>query len=103
MIHPATGHGAPLPPPPHDRSSIQTNAIILIVIGAMCGGMVPMIFGIIALAQLDTDPESSRRMNKIGWIVFAVIAAIALLVILAMFLAPVIFGAIALLPLLLGV
>src|SRR5690625_7277560 len=63
MSFPPTGHLAP--PPAPDRSSIQTNAIILIVVGVMCGGMVPMVFGIIALTQLDSDPEAARRMNKI--------------------------------------
>lgn len=100
MSFPATGHHAP--PPAPDRSSIQTNAIILIVVGVMCGGMVPMIFGIIALTQLDSDPESARQMNKIGWIIFAVIIGVTVLILLLAFvLVPVIFG-VALLPLLLG-
>ena len=100
MTPPAPGYA--VPPPAHDRSSIQTNAIILIVIGALCGAMIPMIFGVIALTQLDSDPESARRMNRTGWIVCVIIASIVLLMILAMFVAPVIFG-VALLPLLLGV
>lgn len=100
MTHPAPRHATPYPV--HDRSSIQTHAIILIVIGALCGAMIPMIFGIIALAQLDSDPDSARRMNRIGWIVCLIIASFGLLVILAMFLIPAIFG-VALLPLLLGV
>ena len=90
------------PPPAPDRSSIQTNAIILIVVGVLCGGMVPMVFGIIALTQLDSDPESARRMNKIGWIVFAAIIGFSvLMLVLSFVLVPVFFG-VALLPLLFG-
>ena len=100
MSFPATGHHAP--PPAPDRSSIQTNAIILIVVGVLCGGMVPMVFGIIALTQLDSDPESARRMNKIGWIVFAAIIGFSvLMLVLSFVLVPVFFG-VALLPLLFG-
>ena len=59
---------------PADRSSIQTNAILLIVAGMLCAGMVPTIFGIIALVQIDSDPVSARRMNRYGWIAFWIIA-----------------------------
>ncbi len=65
-----------------DRGSVQTNAIILIVVGLMCGGMIPSIFGIIALAQMDTDIDSARRMNRYGWISAAILAGLAILAIL---------------------
>lgn len=61
-----------------------------------------MVFGIIALTQLDSDPESARRMNKIGWIVFAAIIGFSvLMLVLSFVLVPVFFG-VALLPLLFG-
>lgn len=70
-------------PHPHrplpERSSLQTSAILLIVIGFFCGGMLPAIFGIIALVQIDTDPYSAQKMNKVGWILFAVLLALALI------------------------
>ena len=44
-----------LPPAP-DRGSIQTSAILLIVLGFLCGGWIPTIFGIIALVQMESDP-----------------------------------------------
>lgn len=67
------------PAPAPDRDSIRTNAIILIVAGALCGGMLPMVFGIIALVQVDTDPNSARTMNKIGWITLIVILVLLVL------------------------
>ena len=36
-----------LPPAP-DRGSIQTSAILLIVLGFLCAGWIPAIFGIAA-------------------------------------------------------
>lgn len=100
MSFPAPGHHAP--PPAPDRSSIQTNAIILIVVGVLCGAMAPMIFGVIALTRLDSDPQSARRMNKIGWIVCAaIVGLIVLMIVLWLALIPLLFGG-ALLPALLG-
>lgn len=34
--------------PAPDRGSIQTSAILLIVLGFLCGGWIPTIFGITA-------------------------------------------------------
>src|SRR5690625_3683963 len=100
MSFPPTGHLAP--PPAPDRSSIQTNAIILIVVGVMCGGMVPMVFGIIALTQLDSDPEPARRMNKIGWMVFAASIGFSVLMLVLSFVRVPVFCVVALLPLAFG-
>lgn len=66
----------PLP----DRSSLQTSAIILIVVGLLCGGTIPAIFGIIALVQMDNDPTTAQKMNKVGWIIFWVMLALIVLI-----------------------
>lgn len=68
-----------------DRGSIRTSAILLIVLGFLCGGWIPTIFGIIALVQMESDPRSARTMNKVGWIVFCVIVGLVILGILAYF------------------
>lgn len=65
--------------PVPDRGTLQTHAIILIVLGALCGSFLPSIFGIIALVQLDTNPASARTMNKVGWIVLAIFAVLIVL------------------------
>jgi len=41
--------------------------------------LISLIMGIIALTKSSTDPESSRTLTKIGWIVFAVTWAVAVL------------------------
>ncbi|ATG54911.1 hypothetical protein CFK41_09150 [Brachybacterium ginsengisoli] len=69
----------PLP----DRSALQNSAIILIVLGFVCGGTIPAIFGIIALVQMDTDPYTAQKMNKVGWILFWVMLGIIVLSIVA--------------------
>lgn len=66
-----------------DRQKLQTHAILLIVFGALCGSMIPSIFGIIALVQLDTNPDSARTMNKVGWIILWVCIGLIVLAILA--------------------
>lgn len=74
----------PQPPAPApDQGSIQTSAIILIVVGFLCGAMIPAIFGIIALVQMNTDPASARTMNKVGWIIFWVILGLGILAVIA--------------------
>lgn len=91
----------PLEPLP-DRSSLQTNAILLIVLGILCGGTFPAIFGIIALVQMDSEPHSAQRMNKVGWIVFWVTLGVAALLFVGVLLFNVLmFGALSL-PVLLG-
>lgn len=65
---------------PAERSRLQTQAIILLITGVLCGGMIPVIFGIIALTQLDTNPASARSMIKIGWIIAIVLFLIGLVV-----------------------
>ena len=48
-------------------------------------GILSVIFGIIALVQMESDPRSARTMNKVGWIVFCVIVGLMILGILAYF------------------
>jgi hypothetical protein len=56
----------------------QTNgsaiALTIVSVLSLCNFLTiaSLILGIIALTRTSTDPESSRRLTKIGWIVFAV-------------------------------
>ena len=68
----------PLGPLP-DRSSLKTNAILLIVLWFLCGGTIPAIFGIIALVKIDNDPVAAQKMNKVGWIMFWVMLGLIVL------------------------
>jgi hypothetical protein len=95
MSHPLQG---PLP----DRSRLQTHAILLIVLGVVCGGMIPAIFGIIALVQMDSDPYSAQRMNKVGWIIFWVLLALAVLFVVVYVVFMVLILGVATLPVMMG-
>lgn len=84
-------HGGYAPPqPPPDAGSIQGQAIAQIVLGLLCGGMIPAILGIVALVQMNTDPAGARKLLKIGWILFAVFAAIILVIVALQFIVPLI-------------
>lgn len=88
--------------PVPDRGSIQTSAIILVVVGFLCGGTLPAIFGIIALVQMDSDPRSARNMNKIGWIIFWVILGLGVLLIVGYLLLSFLMVGVFALPVILG-
>lgn len=88
--------------PAPETGSLQTSAIILIVVGFFCGGGIPAIFGVIALVQMANDPVSARSMNKVGWIIFWVIIGLAVLAAVAYILFFVLVFGIAALPLILG-
>ena len=88
----------PLP----DRGSLQTNAIILIVIGFLCGGGLPGIFGIIALVQMDSDPYTAQKLNKVGWILFWVMVGLGVLFIIVYVVFLVLIFGVATLPFLMG-
>ncbi|WP_119724705.1 hypothetical protein [Brachybacterium endophyticum] len=79
--------GAPAPVQYPERSSLQTQSIVLIVVGALCGGMIPTILGIIALVQLD-QPTTARSLVRWGWISLIIIAALIVLFLVASFLVP---------------
>ena len=65
----------------------NTSAIILTILSALslCNILAvgPLVLGIIALTKNSTDPAQSRRLTKIGWIVFAAIWAVGILGIIA--------------------
>ena len=42
-------------------------------------GIVGLVFGVIALAKQSSDPEGSRRISRIGWIVFGVLVVLAVI------------------------
>ena len=55
-------------------------------------GIPSLVFGIMALTSNGTDPVGSRRKSKTGWIIFAVNAGLAALVVIIAVVAFVIIG-----------
>ena len=46
-------------------------------------GIVPLVFGILALSKQGTDIAASRNFSRIGWIIMAVLGALTVLAIIA--------------------
>ena len=65
----------------------NVSAIVLTVVSvlSLCNLLTlgSLALGIIALAKRSTDPEGSRRLTRIGWIVFAVVWALLIVSIVA--------------------
>jgi|SRR5450631_514608 len=60
----------------------NTSAIVLTILSALslCNFLTvgALVLGIVALTKNSTDPVGSRRLTKIGWIVFAVVWALVI-------------------------
>jgi hypothetical protein len=69
-------------------SESNVSAIVLTTLSALslCNFLTlgSLALGIIALAKGSTDPEGSRRLTRIGWIVFAVVWAVVIVAIVAL-------------------
>ncbi|MBO1753617.1 DUF4190 domain-containing protein [Allobranchiibius sp. CTAmp26] len=72
------------PPSPQGNGN-NTSAIVLTVASGLaiffcCGAGLPsLIMGIIALTKQAADPAGAARLAKIGWIVFGVLVALAVI------------------------
>lgn len=77
MTHDHTGQSAAPPNPPGPTRSgpapVNVSAIALTVVGVVTVSIVALGFGILALMKNSTDPAGSRRLTKIGWIVWAIL------------------------------
>jgi hypothetical protein len=91
---PAGQHGQPYPASGQESyetsapTESNVSAIVLTILSvlSLCNLLTlgSLALGIIALAKRSTDPESSRRLTRIGWIVFAVVWALVIVGIVAL-------------------
>jgi hypothetical protein len=92
---PQYGYGYPQPPgyatPAYGGYSQPTptpgSTIALVVVSGICTlgclfGIPSLVLGIIALTKVNTNIAETRRLTRIGWIVFGVVAALAVLAII---------------------
>ena len=86
--------GAPSPyaaPPAYGQSRTNGSALALTIVSGIttvscCLFTAPaLILGIIALTRQSTDPESSARMTRYGWITFAIAFALGLIAVIVFF------------------
>jgi|GEM_PF-6597492 len=68
-------------------SESNVSAVVLTILSvlSLCNFLTlgSLALGIIALAKRSTDPAESRRLTRIGWIVFAVVWALLIVSIVA--------------------
>ena len=91
---PYPAHGQPYPAYSQQPSATgaptepNVSAIVLTIFSALslCNLLTlgSLVLGIIALAKSSTDPEGSRRLTRIGWIVFVVVWAVVIAGIVAL-------------------
>lgn len=53
-----------------DVEKVKQNALIAMIVGFLCGGVIP---GVLGLLKADTEPETAKMFTKWAWIVFAII------------------------------
>lgn len=93
---PAYGTPAPYAGPPVQYAPptpTNTSAVVLTIIAGIMtvscyftlNGIVPLVFGILALSKQGTDITASRNFSRIGWIIMAVLGALTVLGIIAVF------------------
>jgi F0F1-type ATP synthase membrane subunit c/vacuolar-type H+-ATPase subunit K len=98
---PAEPYGQPQPPqyPPYGqqpyataaKAPTNTSGIVLTILSGVsvlsCNILAigSLVLGIMSLSKNATDPEASRRLTKIGWIVLASVWAIGIIVLIVAF------------------
>jgi amino acid transporter len=67
------------------ESNVSAVVLTILSVLSLCNFLAlgSLALGIIALAKRSTDPEGSRRLTRIGWIVFAVVWALVIVSIVA--------------------
>ena len=63
----------------YDTASIKRNALIAMIVGFFCGGMIPGVLGLLGYLKADTEPVTAKKFTKWAWIAFAILWAISIL------------------------
>ena len=62
-----------------DAEKIKKNALIAMIVGFVCGGILPGILGLLGYLKADEEPETARKFTKWAWIVFAICWVLAII------------------------
>lgn len=71
-------HGGPGSNPQNE--AIKKNALIAMIVGFLCGGVIPGVLGLLGYLKADTEPETARKFTKWAWIAFAIMIALAIVI-----------------------
>ena len=61
-LSPATGNEA-----------LKKKGLIAMIVGFLCGGIIPGVLGLLGYLKADTEPVTAAKFIKWAWIVFAII------------------------------
>ncbi|MFC0675954.1 hypothetical protein [Brachybacterium hainanense] len=59
--------------PSSDIESIKKKSLIAMIVGFVCGGVIPGVLGLLGYLKADTEPQTAQKFTKWAWIVFAII------------------------------
>lgn len=68
-----------------DVESIKKNALIAMIVGFLCGGMIPGVLGLLGYLKADTEPVTAKKFTKWAWIAFAIIWVLSIIGIILYF------------------
>lgn len=67
------------PVPNAASEKIKKNALIAMIVGFVCGGVLPGVLGLLGYLKADQEPETARKFTKWAWIVFAICWVLAII------------------------
>lgn len=70
------------PVPNAASEKIKKNALIAMIVGFVCGGVLPGVLGLLGYLKADQEPETARKFTKWAWIVFAICWVLAIILII---------------------
>ena len=62
-----------------DVEKVKQNALIAMIVGFLCGGMIPGILGLLGYLKADTETETAKKFTKWAWIAFGIMWALMIL------------------------
>ena len=66
-----------------DIESIKRNSLIAMIVGFVCGGVIPGVLGLLGYLKAAEEPETAKKFTKWAWIAFAILWGLSLLAIIA--------------------
>ncbi|GAA1721708.1 hypothetical protein [Brachybacterium phenoliresistens] len=68
--------------PSADIESIKKKALIVTIVGFVCGGVLPGILGLLGYLKADTEPLTAQKFTKWAWIVLVICWVLAIILII---------------------
>ncbi|GEM_PF-2337294 len=68
-----------------DVEKVKQNALIAMIVGFLCGGMIPGILGLLGYLKADTETETAKKFTKWAWIAFGIMWALSILLVILYF------------------